>query len=145
MLTQEVELVVLYDTEEGLRLPAKKWWCSIACPARAAGRRCSPRSFSGNPPLRRREREWRFPSPWPSADGSGEGGGPGDWPGDLGGKAGARRPAALCDSPGSPPWGGLWTVAKAYLTTDSDIMEASGLTSGEIFPGQMLLIPRKSS
>ena len=39
----------------------------------------------------------------------------------------------------------LWTVAKAYLTTDSDIMEASGLTSGEIFPGQMLLIPRKSS
>ena len=49
------------------RLPAKKWWCSIACPARAAGRRCSPRSFSGNPPLRRREREWRFLSPWPSA------------------------------------------------------------------------------
>ncbi|MFR4758052.1 MAG: hypothetical protein ACLT9P_08085 [Evtepia gabavorous] len=48
-------------------LPAKKWWCSIACPARAAGRRCSPRSFSGNPPLRRREREWRFLSPWPSA------------------------------------------------------------------------------
>ena len=39
----------------------------------------------------------------------------------------------------------LWTVAKAYLTTDSDIMEASGLTSGEIFPGQMLLIPGRAA
>ncbi len=37
----------------------------------------------------------------------------------------------------------LWAVAKAYFTTDSEIMEASGLTSEELYPGQMLLIPRK--
>lgn len=38
----------------------------------------------------------------------------------------------------------LWAVAKAYCTTDGEIMEASGLTDQEIYPGQMLLIPRKS-
>ena len=37
----------------------------------------------------------------------------------------------------------LWDVAKACLSTDSEIMEASGLTSEELYPGQMLLIPRK--
>lgn len=37
----------------------------------------------------------------------------------------------------------LWDVAKACLSTDGEIMEASGLTSGELYPGQMLLIPRK--
>lgn len=39
----------------------------------------------------------------------------------------------------------LWDVAKAYRTSDGAIMEATGLTSGELYPGQMLLIPRKSS
>lgn len=39
----------------------------------------------------------------------------------------------------------LWSVAKAYLTTDREILEASGLASEELCPGQMLLIPRKSS
>ena len=39
----------------------------------------------------------------------------------------------------------LWSVAKAYLTTDQEILDASGLTTEEIFPGQMLLIPRKTS
>ena len=38
----------------------------------------------------------------------------------------------------------LWSVAKAYLTTDQEILDASGLTTEEIFPGQMLLIPHKS-
>lgn len=37
----------------------------------------------------------------------------------------------------------LWAVAKAYATTDAQIMEATGLTSGDLTPGQMLLIPRK--
>lgn len=37
----------------------------------------------------------------------------------------------------------LWDVAKACLSTDQEILEASGLTSGELYPGQMLLIPRK--
>ena len=36
----------------------------------------------------------------------------------------------------------LWDVAKACLSTEGEIMEATGLTSGEIWPGQMLLIPR---
>lgn len=39
----------------------------------------------------------------------------------------------------------LWDVAKAYRTSDGAILEATGLTSGELYPGQMLLIPRKSS
>lgn len=39
----------------------------------------------------------------------------------------------------------LWDVAKAYRSSDGAIMEATGLTSGELYPGQMLLIPRKSS
>ena len=37
----------------------------------------------------------------------------------------------------------LWDVAKACLSTDSEIMEVCGLTSEELYPGQMLLIPRK--
>ena len=36
----------------------------------------------------------------------------------------------------------LWDVAKACLSTEGEIMEATGLTSGEIWPGQMLLIPK---
>jgi predicted AlkP superfamily phosphohydrolase/phosphomutase len=36
----------------------------------------------------------------------------------------------------------LWDVAKDCLSTEGEIMEATGLTSGEIWPGQMLLIPR---
>ena len=36
----------------------------------------------------------------------------------------------------------LWDVAKACLSTDQEILEASGLTSGELYPRQMLLIPR---
>lgn len=36
----------------------------------------------------------------------------------------------------------LWDVAKACLSTDQEILEASGLTSSELYPGQMLLIPR---
>ena len=56
---------------------------------------------------------------------------------------GARQPSVILRA--VHPGEDLWTVAKAYLTTDSDIMEASGLTSGEIFPGQMLLIPRKTA
>lgn len=117
------------------RLPAKKWWCSIACPARAAGRRCSPRSFSGNPPLRRREREWRFLSPCLPLDGSGKGGGPGDCRVTLGEKRelGARQPSVILRA--VHPGEDLWTVAKAYLTTDSDIMEASRPDLWGDFPG----------
>ena len=36
----------------------------------------------------------------------------------------------------------LWDVAKDCLSTEGEIMEATGLTSGEIWPGQMLLIPK---
>ena len=36
----------------------------------------------------------------------------------------------------------LWAVAKAYHTTDEAILAASGLDSEEIYPGQRLLIPR---
>lgn len=37
----------------------------------------------------------------------------------------------------------LWDVAKAYRSTDGEIMEVNGLTSGELYPGQMLLVPGK--
>ena len=36
----------------------------------------------------------------------------------------------------------LWDVAREYLSTEGEIMEATGLTSGEIWPGQILLIPK---
>ncbi len=36
----------------------------------------------------------------------------------------------------------LWAVAKAYHTTDEAILAASGLDNEEIYPGQRLLIPR---
>jgi hypothetical protein len=38
----------------------------------------------------------------------------------------------------------LWDVAKAYRTAQEDIMAASGLTGEELYPGQMLLIPRSA-
>lgn len=38
----------------------------------------------------------------------------------------------------------LWDVAKAFSSTEEDILEASGLTDGELYPGQMLLIPRRA-
>lgn len=38
----------------------------------------------------------------------------------------------------------LWAVAKACCTTEDAILAASGLESGEVAPGQMLLIPCKS-
>ena len=52
-----------------------------------------------------------------------------------------ERPAVIhrAGRGGGTPWG----VATACLSTDSEIMEASGLTSEELYPGQMLLIPRK--
>ena len=104
MLTQEVELVVLYDTEEGLASARQKVVVQHRLSGQSGGvlhgaspgtHRCAGGRGSGG-----------FFPPGLPLDGSGKGGGPGDWPGDLGGKAGARRPAALCDSPGSPPWGG---------------------------------------
>ncbi|MBR5534289.1 MAG: DUF3794 domain-containing protein [Ruminiclostridium sp.] len=36
----------------------------------------------------------------------------------------------------------LWDVAKDCLSTEGEIMEATGLTSGEVWPGEMLLIPK---
>lgn len=36
----------------------------------------------------------------------------------------------------------LWAVAKACRTTETAILEASGLEAGAVAPGQMLLIPR---
>ena len=36
----------------------------------------------------------------------------------------------------------LWDVARDCLSTEGEIMEATGLTSGEVWPGQMLLIPK---
>lgn len=38
----------------------------------------------------------------------------------------------------------LWAVAKACCTTEDAILAASGLENGEVAPGQMLLIPCKS-
>lgn len=37
----------------------------------------------------------------------------------------------------------LWDVAKSCLSTESEIMEASALANGEVYAGQMLLIPRR--
>lgn len=37
----------------------------------------------------------------------------------------------------------LWDVAKSCAAGDREILEASGLTSEELYPGQMLLIPRR--
>lgn len=45
---------------------------------------------------------------------------------------GARQPSVILRA--VHPGEDLWTVAKAYLTTDSDIMEASGDLWGD-FPG----------
>lgn len=39
----------------------------------------------------------------------------------------------------------LWDVAKDSLSTEGEIMEATGLTSGEVYPGELLLIPRAVS
>ena len=38
----------------------------------------------------------------------------------------------------------LWDMAKAYRSSQEDIMAASGLTGEELYPGQMLLIPRSA-
>ena len=38
----------------------------------------------------------------------------------------------------------LWDMAKAYRSAQEDIMAASGLTGEELYPGQMLLIPRSA-
>ncbi len=37
----------------------------------------------------------------------------------------------------------LWDVAKSCRSTEAEIMEASALANGELYAGQMLLIPRK--
>lgn len=37
----------------------------------------------------------------------------------------------------------LWEIAKAYLTTQTEIEQANGLSAESAAPGQMLLIPRK--
>ena len=146
MLTQEVELVVLYDTEEGLASARQK----VVVQHRLSGQSGGKAVFSTE--LLRE----------PTAAPAGEGvevsfplafrwmvlekeEAPVIGRVTLGEKRdlGARQPSVILRA--VHPGEDLWTVAKAYLTTDSDIMEASGLTSGEIFPGQMLLIPRKSS
>jgi hypothetical protein len=36
----------------------------------------------------------------------------------------------------------LWDIAKAYGTTESEIAEANSLDTMELYPGQMLIIPR---
>ena len=38
----------------------------------------------------------------------------------------------------------LWDIAKAHASAQEDIMAASGLTEEELYPGQMLLIPRSA-
>ena len=38
----------------------------------------------------------------------------------------------------------LWDIAKAHSSAQEDIMAASGLTEEELYPGQMLLIPRSA-
>ena len=38
----------------------------------------------------------------------------------------------------------LWDMAKAYRSSQEEIMAASGLTGEELYPGQMLLIPRSA-
>jgi len=40
------------------------------------------------------------------------------------------------------PGESLWELAKAYGTTETEIAEANALNSMEIYPGQLLLIPR---
>ena len=146
MLTQEVELVVLYDTEEGLASARQK----VVVQHRLSGQSGGKAVFSTE--------LLREPTAAPAGEGVEV-----SFPlafrwmvlekeetpvigrVTLGEKRelGARQPSVILRA--VHPGEDLWTVAKAYLTTDSDIMEASGLTSGEIFPGQMLLIPRKSS
>ncbi|MDF3003249.1 MAG: peptidoglycan-binding protein LysM [Bacillota bacterium] len=36
----------------------------------------------------------------------------------------------------------LWDIAKAYVTTEEEIAEANSLSTMELYPGQMLIIPR---
>ena len=38
----------------------------------------------------------------------------------------------------------LWDLAKGYRSTEEDILAANGLTSEETYPGQILLIPRRT-
>ena len=38
----------------------------------------------------------------------------------------------------------LWDIAKAHAAAQEDIMAASGLTEEELYPGQLLLIPRSA-
>ncbi|MEG2000805.1 MAG: DUF3794 domain-containing protein, partial [Evtepia sp.] len=39
----------------------------------------------------------------------------------------------------------LWDVAKAYATTDTEIMAANDLSESELYPGQVLLIPKRAN
>lgn len=40
------------------------------------------------------------------------------------------------------PGESLWEIAKAFCTTESEISEANALQSTELYPGQMLLLPK---
>ncbi len=60
----------------------------------------------------------------------------------VGGTPAGRRPPASLTLRAVHPGEDLWAVAKACRTTEDAILAASGLESGEVAPGQMLLIPR---
>ena len=146
MLTQEVELVVLYDTEEGLASARQKVVVQHRLSGQSGGKAVFSTELLREPTAAPAGEgvEVSFPlaSRWMVLEKEEA---PVIGRVTLGEKRelGARQPSVSLRA--VHPGEDLWTVAKAYLTTDSDIMEASGLTSGEIFPGQMLLIPRKSS
>ena len=54
----------------------------------------------------------------------------------------ASKPASSVTIRAVRPGESLWELAKAYGTTEAEIAEANALASTEIYPGQLLLIPR---
>lgn len=144
ILTQEVEIVLLYDGEEGLTAARQRATVQHRLPGQGAG------SCTFSTELLRE----------PTASSMGEGMEVScpvafRWMTlsqeettvisqvTLGEKRAEHAQSPSVTIRAVRPGEDLWAVAKAYFTTDGEIMEASGLTSGEIYPGQMLLIPQK--
>ncbi|MDY3015143.1 MAG: DUF3794 domain-containing protein [Evtepia sp.] len=144
ILTQEVEMVLLYNTQEGPASASRRVTVSHRLPGQGEGT-ClftsevlrAPSAASTGSGM-----EVSFPLAfrWMTLR-KGE-------TGIIGRVTPGEKRAVTQEEPSVilravRPGEDLWDVAKACLSTDGEIMEASGLTSGELYLGQMLLIPRK--
>lgn len=146
VLTQEVELVVLYDTSEGIAAGHQRASVQHRLSGQGAGT-CTfttelLREPTASPMGEGVEVSFPLAFHWLSLERQET---PVIGRVMLGEKREEKERMPSVTLRAVRPGEDLWSVAKAYLTTDQEILEASGLTSEEIFPGQMLLIPRKSS